>query len=191
VPQLRGGGDAKGSTARRRESSKVVTTMNKNGTGVAKIPDLIGSLFRTVRALNELFPHRPFTPDGHLVGSIGEVVAAETYGLILEKCSREGFDATTVEGKTVEIKLTGGSSVSISSDAKTPEILIVLKLDSNEGFEEIYNGEFPLDLWKSKNPNKRRVVSLSIIALRKRNPRLLPQKNPLQELNDLFGQSMA
>jgi hypothetical protein len=43
------------------------------------IPELIGQLFKTVRALNEIFPDRPFTPDGHLVGSIGEVVAAETY----------------------------------------------------------------------------------------------------------------
>jgi hypothetical protein len=92
------------------------------------------------------------------VGSIGEVVAAETYGLILETCSREGFDAKTEVGQTVEIKLTGGSSVSLSSDSKTPEILIVLKLDSRTGFEEIYNGVFPLDLWQSKKPNKRRVV---------------------------------
>jgi uncharacterized protein DUF6998 len=110
-----------------------------------RIPELIGKLFQTVRALNEIFPHRPFTPDGHLVGSIGEVVAAETYGLILEKCSREGFDAKTEDGQTVEIRLTGGSSVSISSAPKTPEILIVLKLDSDRGFEEIYNGAFPLD----------------------------------------------
>jgi hypothetical protein len=157
--------------------------------GVRKIPELIGKLFETVRALNEIFPHRPFTPDGHLVGSIGEVVAAETYGLILETCSREGFDAKTEGGQTVEIKLTGGSSVSLSSDSKTPEILIVLKLDSRAGFEEIYNGVFPLDLWQSKKPNKRRVVCLPVNALRKRNPRLLPQTNSLEELNKLFSAS--
>jgi hypothetical protein len=154
---------------------------------INQLPKLIGNLFRTVQALNEIFPGRPFTPDGHLVGSIGEVVAAETYGLILEKCSHEGFDAKTESGQTVEIKLTGGSSVSISSDAATPKILIVLKLDSRAGFEEIYNGEFPLDLWKRKKPSKRRVSCLSISALRKRNPKLLPQKNPIAELNKLFS----
>ena len=81
-------------------------------------PALIGQLFRTVQALNRIYPDRPFTPDGHLVGSIGEVVAADTYGLILEKCSNEGFDAKAKGGQTVEIKLTGGTSVAVASDAQ-------------------------------------------------------------------------
>jgi len=145
---------------RNRSTGRRLVTDSEIG-GVRKIPELIGRLFQTVRELNESFPDRPFfTLDGHLVGSIGEVVAAETYGLILEKCSHEGFDAKTEAGQTVEIKLTGGSSVSVSSDANTPEILIVLKLDSITGFEEIYNGEFPLDHWKSRKPSKRLVVNL-------------------------------
>jgi hypothetical protein len=152
-----------------------------------KLPDLVGQLFKTVRALNEIFPGRPFTPDGHLVGSIGEVVAAQTYGLTLEKCSHEGFDAKTEGGQTVEIKLTGGSSVSISSAPKTPEILIVLKLDSVKGFAEIYNGTFPHDLWQSKTPSKRHVVCLRLSALRKINPKLLSQKYPLDQLNRFFS----
>ena len=148
------------------------------------IPVLIGQLFQTVRALNKI-SSRPFTPDGHLVGSIGEVVAADTYGLILEKCSNEGFDAKTKEGKTVEIKLTGGKSLSVSSDAKLPDILIVLKLDSEKGFTEIYNGNFPVKLWEKKNASKRRTKSLPLSQL-KPNPKLLSEEHPLKELNKLF-----
>lgn len=48
------------------------------GSDVGGIPALISQLFCIVGALNDLYPDRPFTPDGHLVGSIGEVVAADT-----------------------------------------------------------------------------------------------------------------
>lgn len=151
------------------------------------IPVLIVQLYQTVRALSAI-SDRPFTPDGHLVGSIGEVVAADTYGLILEKCSNEGFDAKTKDGRTVEIKLTGGTkSVAVSSDAKTPQVLIVLKLDSTAGFEEIYNGDFPLDLWRTASATKRKVKSLSLRSLKLLNPGLLTQVHPLAELNKLFA----
>jgi hypothetical protein len=43
----------------------------------AKMRDLIRQLYSVVAALEEEeFEGRKFTPDGHLVGSIGEVVAA-------------------------------------------------------------------------------------------------------------------
>lgn len=130
---------------------------------------------------------RKFTPDGHLVGSIGEVVAADTYGLILENSSNKGFDAKTRDDETVEIKLTGGKSAAVSSEyAETPKILIVLKL-KDTGFTEIYNGTFPLDLWLSKKPSKRRVRTLGIAELAARNEKLLKEQHPLEALNRMFG----
>ena len=58
---------------------------NRMHDNIRALPVLICQLFQTVRSLSKIYPDRPFTPDGHLVGSIGEVVAADTYGLILEK----------------------------------------------------------------------------------------------------------
>jgi hypothetical protein len=153
---------------------------------IKAVPDLIGQLFKTVRSLNKIFPDRPFTPDGHLVGSIGEVVAAYTYGLELEKCSNEGFDARTEDGRTVEIKLTGGNSVSVSSEGQPPDILVVLKLATN-GFTEVHNAPFPIDLWCRKNASKRKLKSLRINELRALNQNLLPQLHPLEELNKFFA----
>jgi len=150
------------------------------------VPALIIQLFQIVRTLNNLFP-RPFTPDGHLVGSIGEVVAADTYGLTLEECSNPGFDAKTQTGQTVEIKLTGGDSVSVSSECNPPDFLVVLRLNTNAGFTEIYNGEFPIDLWKRKRASKRKVVSLRLNELKALRPdKVLIQRNSLEELNQLF-----
>jgi hypothetical protein len=151
-----------------------------------RLPDLIGQLFQTVHALRKLYPERPFTPDGHLVGSIGEVVAAYTYALVLERCVNKGFDARTEAKQTVEIKLTCGESVAVSSDSKTPDLLLVLKLRPEAGFEEIYNGQFPLDLWRRKKASKRRTVNLRLNELRKISPKLLKEKHPLEQLNRQF-----
>jgi hypothetical protein len=46
---------------------------------IGQVPALIRALYRTVAELQTLFPDRPFTPDGHLVGSLGEVIAAHNY----------------------------------------------------------------------------------------------------------------
>ncbi len=157
---------------------------------IQRVPKLIGQLYQAARALHELFPERPFTLDGHLVGNIGEVIAAYTYGLTLtDKAVNPGFDARTADGRTVEVKLTAGKSVSVSSDPKVPDCLVVLKYHETEGFCEIYSGEFPVELWDNKNESKRRVKSLRLNELAGLVPvRVLRQKNALVHLNRLFGQ---
>jgi len=159
---------------------------------ISELPGLIGDLFRTVDKLNRLFPNRPFTPDGHLVGSIGEVVAAYVYDLTLEKCSNQGFDARTSDLKRkAEVKLTGGRAISIASDLHScSDVLLVLKLHRNTGFREIYNGPFPVDLFLSLSPSKRKVVQVALSRLAKicpKNSALAPCcGRSLDDLNQLF-----
>lgn len=83
-----------------------------------------------------MFPGRHFTPDGHLVGSLGECLAAYHYDLELLPASSKGSDAVA-NGVSVEIKATQGSRVALRS---CPEHLLVIKLDREGGFSEIYNG---------------------------------------------------
>jgi hypothetical protein len=45
------------------------------------LPAPVAMIYKATAELAALYPDRPFTPDGHLVGSIGEVVAAEALGL--------------------------------------------------------------------------------------------------------------
>ena len=49
---------------------------------------------------------RRVSPDGHLVGSLGEIHAAHILGLTLETASNAGFDAVDDQGRKVEIKTT-------------------------------------------------------------------------------------
>lgn len=98
---------------------------------------LIKQLYSTVSELEAMFPGRHFTPDGHMVGSIGECLVANAYDLKLEKASNKGFDAVTRSGKEVEIKATQSKSVAFRSE---PEHTIIIKIFQNGTFEEVYNG---------------------------------------------------
>jgi hypothetical protein len=104
---------------------------------VEDIPEKIQRLYQIVFELEDDFPGRRFTPDGHLVGSIGEVLAEHHFGLRLFPGSTETHDAKSPCGKNVQIKATQGRSVGIRSE---PEHLIVLKILSSGEFNTVYNG---------------------------------------------------
>ena len=87
--------------------------------------------------MEHCYPGRKFTIDGHLVGSIGEVIVAEHYGLDLLPNSTKTHDARTKDGKMVQIKATQVKGIAISSE---PDYLIVIRLLSDGSWEEIYNG---------------------------------------------------
>jgi len=101
-----------------------------------RFPELIRELYGLVRRLEEMFPNRPFTPDGHMVGSLAECFAEYNYGLDLYDCSNPGHDAH-VEDCKVEIKATQGDRVALRSG---PERLLVFRLFKDGSFEEVYNG---------------------------------------------------
>jgi hypothetical protein len=101
------------------------------------VPKLVADLYRVVGELETKFG-RKFTPDGHLVGSLGEVIAAHRYGLTLRPQSAKGFDAFSASGLKVEIKATqSNSGVALRHP---PEHLIVLQLHRDGKATEVYNG---------------------------------------------------
>ena len=102
------------------------------------LEEKIRELYRITAELEEKYPGRCFTPDGHLVGSIGEVYAAEKYGLSLLEASSEKHDARSANGRLIQIKITQTDRVSIYSK---PDYLIVLKMKHDGTIEEVYNGK--------------------------------------------------
>lgn len=101
------------------------------------LSDKIKELYKITNELESSYPGRKFTIDGHLVGSIGEVIVAEHYGLELLRNSTETYDAVSADGKHVQIKATQINRIAISSE---PDYLIVIKLFSDGSWEEVYNG---------------------------------------------------
>ena len=115
-----------------------------------KFQRLIKQLYSTVNELESMFPGRHFTPDGHMVGSIGECLVADAYGLALETASNKGFDAKSSDGSQVEIKATQAKSVAFRSE---PEHTIIIKILPNGTFEEAYNGPGTL-VWQQFSGKK-------------------------------------
>lgn len=104
---------------------------------MSDIAKKIREIYKIANELEEMYPGRHFTPDGHMIGSIGEVIAAEEYDLELFEASHPVHDAKTKDRKQVQIKATQGDRIAIG---ECPEYLIVLKIDRDGGFEEVYNG---------------------------------------------------
>lgn len=127
---------------------------------VTHVPELVQRLYGIVQELERHFPGRPFTPDGHLVGSIGEVLAAHRYGLELLPCSTEGHDARASDGRLVQIKATQGSQVAMRNCC---DHLIVLRLLRSGEAEEVFNGPGtrPWELSGKMQRNGQRSISLA------------------------------
>ena len=95
------------------------------------------TLYSAVERLEALFPGRRFTLDGHLVGSLGEVIAAYMFQLKLMRASHLGCDARALDGRRVEIKFTQGSRVAIRHEC---EHLIVLRRPKGSRVSVVFNG---------------------------------------------------
>jgi len=108
---------------------------------VDRVPELVRRLYALVGEFESLFPGRKFTPDGHLVGSIGEVIAAQKYGLDLLAASTLAHDAKAGDGRRVEIKATQGTGVALRAE---PQHLLVLHLARDGSSSEVFNGPGPL-----------------------------------------------
>lgn len=105
--------------------------------GISQVPILVKEIYKIVQRLEDAFPGRHFTPDGHLVGSIGEVLAAHFYDLKLLPSSSQGHDAEAPDGRKVQVKISQTDRVALRSE---PDFLIVLALDKAGETKEIYNG---------------------------------------------------
>ena len=108
-----------------------------------RFPEILKSIYAAARELEAMFPGRHFTPDGHMVGSIGEALGGYFYGIKLYKASNTKHDGEC-DGKEVQIKATQRDRIALSS---CPEHLLVLSLSENGTFKEEYNGPGEL-VWK-------------------------------------------
>ena len=123
------------------------------------LPEPVARIYKAIKDLEVMYPHRKFTPDGHLVGSIGEVIAEQALGLTLYPMSQPGHDAFDANGD-VQIKMTAGTSVGMYATCKR---LVVLRVVTPAEAEIVYDGPGGLawDKARKEGKNGQRVVSLS------------------------------
>ncbi len=126
------------------------------------LPVEVAAIYRAAATLSARYPGRPFTPDGHLVGLIGEVVAAEALELTLHKPGCPGHDARDADGRDVQIKITAGKKVALYS---TCDRLVVLQIVSAEEAEIVYDGS-GAPAWEQAGKagkNSQKVISVHLL----------------------------
>jgi hypothetical protein len=123
------------------------------------LPEPVARIYKATAALEALYPSRKFTPDGHLVGSIGEVIAAEALGLTLYPMSRPGHDAYDANGD-VQIKMTAGTSVAMYA---TCDRLVVLRVVSPEEAEIVYQSR-PARMGEGRQDGEERTAGRQLVA---------------------------
>ena len=101
------------------------------------IAEKIRQLYQIVDELEAAYPEKHFTLDGILMGNLGEIYAAEKYGLKLLPESSKTHDAVTPDGKLVQIKVTQGKQIALYGE---PDYLLVLQVQRDGSFVEIYFG---------------------------------------------------
>lgn len=123
------------------------------------VRETVCNIFKLVAELEKEYPGRHFTPDGHMLGSIGEVYAAEQYGLQLYEASHPIHDGVSADGQEVQIKLTQTDRISLY---ECPDYLIVLKIDRDGKISEIYNGpgKEPWEMAGAIRKNGQRTISI-------------------------------
>ena len=139
-----------------------------------ELTSIINELYALTTRLEKMYPGRHFTPDGHLVGSIGEVFAAERYGISLFTAGCETHDGKAPDGRLVQIKATQRRSVGIYEE---PDFLLVLGIDSEGRLTEVYNGPGkPVwQLFSGKKRPKTGQYQVSLSRLRKLNEDVLTE----------------
>jgi len=141
---------------------------------MASVQDKLKQLFQIVEQLETEYAdyNRKFTIDGHLIGSIGEVLVAEAFDLELEKNSTPVIDARTKDGtnRTVQIKATQIDRVSFSSkheNEDVPDQVIVISIDKTGNWKVEFNGPGKLIYENLGKPQKNGQSQISLTKLRR------------------------
>ena len=112
-----------------------------------KLPEEVRHLVHARNELRRRYGHfgLEFTPDGNLVGDLGEAVAAELFELRLaERRGLKAVDAYTSTGQSIQIKASGrGKAVPFTHSEVPADWLLVLVFDYEaEDVEVVYNGPY-------------------------------------------------
>jgi len=114
---------------------------------------------------------RLFTPDGRMVGDIGEAIAGIFYQVNLHNVGRHDWDGI-YNNRNVQIKATGGNSTYLKKPPKegyAKGLLMVFYINrENDEYELVYNGDIQRvwDDLKNKKLDKTGAKSISLDRLR-------------------------
>jgi len=148
------------------------------------IHQALALIFEGIDQLQKSFPNRKFTIDGRLVGDIGEVIADLEYDITLHETSQPDHDATSSDGRNVQIKATFKGQLTFKT---VPDYYLGFQLFKDGRFEEIYNGPGDI-IYKRYGHRKgigKQLLSFPISELRELSKRVTPDQRIPKRNNDV------
>lgn len=139
------------------------------------ITEALALIFEGIARLKKAFPNRAFTIDGRLVGDIGEVIAALEYDVVLDDVCRPDHDATTPNGRRVQIKGTFKDSLTFKT---IPDYYLGFKLFPDGRHEEVFNGPGGVIYERYKH---RKGIGVQLLSFPNMELKALSREVPAQE----------
>ena len=122
-------------------------------------------MFAAQNALRSLAPEFKWAGLGNLLGDYGEFVAIQHYGLTKAPPGANGYDATTDDGKRVQIKANHAANmIGFRGEA---DLLLVVKVETNGEWHELYYGPFAPIMENARYSARDNKHTITISKLRK------------------------
>jgi len=104
------------------------------------VKHVVATIFSAQDALRDLAPGQRWAGMWNLLGDYREYIALSNYNLKKAPGGADGYDAVTADGLKVQIKANHSSStIGFRGEA---DLLLVLKVESNAEWKELYYGPF-------------------------------------------------
>ena len=104
------------------------------------VKHIVATIFSAQDALRDLAPGQRWAGMWNLLGDYREYIALSNYNLKKAPGGADGYDAVTADGLKVQIKANHSSStIGFRGEA---DLLLVLKVESNAEWKELYYGPF-------------------------------------------------
>ena len=139
------------------------------------IVEALRLIFEGIARLKKSFPNRQFTIDGRLVGDIGEVIAALEYDVVLYEVSQPDHDATTPNGRRIQIKATFKDSLTFKT---IPDYYLGFKLFPDGRYEEVFNGPGSIIYERFKH---RKGIGVNLLSFPNKDLKALSREVPANE----------
>ena len=125
----------------------------------------MATIFAAQNALRDIAPEYNWAGMGNLLGDYGEYVCMKKYNLTKAPGGSEGFDATTIDGKTVQIKTNhAATTVGFRGEA---DLLLVIHVESSGDYHELYYGDFQAVKSQCTYAKRDNKYSITITKLKK------------------------
>ena len=136
---------------------------------INQLKEAIKDLYRSVEKMSSAFPQRKFTPDGRMIGDIGEAIASLKFGVVLDEKSQKDWDGYRIDKKgnkrMVQIKTTQKVETYLKKPPRDGDLL-VFKIKRDGEYELCYDGP-ALKVWNSLSHRKADVTGAKMIDLKK------------------------